>query len=296
MQWSRLLGSESLVEKGRHHAMLRFTYFIVFLLLIVSCKAAIGEDENTSPATIAPSLRGIDEEPNFSATATRSARSTNVSVAATGVASARITDDWLTDSNCYPPCWNGMIPGQTDIQSATRQLENQDFIGISERQEQRSGEIELSWRGRGVEYGRALFSAETGVLESILLVFYDDIRLEEITKYFGEPSQVEVSVATMEHEIGRINYYYTLYYASDGFSVSGRLLELDSSALELRYNSINEIRFFVAPDPISSDISVLRRYSGSTNGRILSWEPNEDFGFYCRETYMDSPSTAEMCP
>ena len=78
-----------------------------------------------------------------------------------------LSQDWLSDATCRPPCWKGIVPGKTTADEAVAILKKIPFVapgtikmGVSSLSSE--GELNWGWRGRNVGLdGRAFFEGNT---------------------------------------------------------------------------------------------------------------------------------------
>lgn len=96
--------------------------------------------------------------------------------------------NWLTNPTCAPPCWEGIIPGQTSLQEAIELIKN--IPGFEITATFRDG---VSWTGKSFR-GHASVG-ETGNTISYMIMkigTYKNINIQEAIDVFGEPPNIQV--------------------------------------------------------------------------------------------------------
>lgn len=104
----------------------------------------------------------------------------------------------LTHSPCAPPCWQGIIPGETDEQEVLSILNDLEFVDPDSFYEQSiadsaGGGKWLSWQtifyDDQYHRNRIIFDKEGIVTINIVEIFYT-VTLDELIQVFGNPDGV----------------------------------------------------------------------------------------------------------
>jgi hypothetical protein len=94
-----------------------------------------------------------------------------------------------------PPCWNGIVPGETTIEDAAKKLSTGSDIELKllTPDGDYKGERELHWVFIGSDDNGLIITDEEGVITSkIILNIYSELTIQDIIKIYGDPSNVHV--------------------------------------------------------------------------------------------------------
>lgn len=108
---------------------------------------------------------------------------------------------------CKPPCWHGIIPGQTSIKDAEVKIESLEFFSDDGYMRNDESFSELIWYGGGGN--NAYFSYDDNIIQSINFYFLDGSFLDTILSNYGNPDGYILS----EDDAG---YVITIFYPSLG--------------------------------------------------------------------------------
>jgi len=187
------------------------------------------------------------------------------------------TERWLKGVPCAPPCWEGVVPGQTSATEAVAALDRSPIIG-SVRIETTQvvpdlGYILWTWND-GTEGGSALFHASSPEKEvySINTALPSEFNLDNVIKVFGMPTHV-IATAGRTPEGGKVLKDLRIVYARDGF-----YLPVKSVPLNLHQDMVTQAPVFFTPsdDLLSENLKVAPQF-------IVPWEGFKTYGFYCRD-------------
>lgn len=139
--------------------------------------------------------------------------------------------NWVeTNRGCRYPCWWGIMPGETDWNSAKAFLntispkwwvpDSKDFVKVS---------FPLPDNWSYTSKGGAEFYVKDGIVESIQT--FTDIPLTDFISEYGMPDEIWISY----HPYDLAGYYYfvVLYYPSEGFALlfGKEVFENDGNAI-----------------------------------------------------------------
>ena len=111
----------------------------------------------------------------------------------------------LTSTECEPPCWNGIRPGETtltDVSNVLRHIEGVDQQSITANSPITGGDAEsISWFFepplRDLS-GTAYFENE--IVTAISLLTVNSLKLEDVFDHFGEPELVWAEIAPSSYQ------------------------------------------------------------------------------------------------
>jgi hypothetical protein len=194
-----------------------------------------------------------------------------------------LSQDWLSDATCRPPCWKGIVPGKTTADEAAAILKKIPFVapetikmGVSSLSSE--GELNWGWRGRNVGLdGRAFFDGNTSnqPIHSLELLLPEKVFLRDVIAAYGEPTHLEARAAY--DPSGRITSWLRVLYVNQGFGLAGEVpITIDSN---MAFNSV----FFFSPG-MDSFTQLFPEYK-SLPELIVPWQGPQSFEFYCRDEY-----------
>ena len=186
------------------------TIIVIFLLMAINWPKPITTELTNAPSDDAYSVRATQDIVDLYAT---------------------LSVRWLSGNSCSPPCWEGIMPGQTTLKDAVDLLQNNPLIGqltiYADENRPNSGEISWNWPGVEKRGGRVFYAPIGDVAESVVYAiwpgFGEGIRLGEVIQAFGEPSHVKIrEVTILEPPAPREAWHtYTLIWIENGFLVRG---------------------------------------------------------------------------
>lgn len=96
---------------------------------------------------------------------------------------------WLMNTNCSLPCWEGIKPGQTSLDEVESSLKKAESVRITYN---RRGVIE--WQIPNVYFGKAYLGNADNVIKVVSIQFMGEqwMYIQEIIDAFGDPSYVQV--------------------------------------------------------------------------------------------------------
>ncbi len=178
----------------------------------------------------------------------------------------------LTGEPCEPPCWQGLIPGESteedvaEFMSTTRFVDTRSVRRGSYTRSTRGGEevagVTIHWRSSaGLLSTCNYFSIEEGVLKYITICPYRGVTLGRLIDRYGPP---EKYIARRPIS-GPLYYDVTLFYPTHGFTVD-LVLPYEDGALQPE-SSVADVWYFRAA-PLERFIELAREagvYSGTPN-------------------------------
>lgn len=123
----------------------------------------------------------------------------------------------LTHAPCSPPCWYGIVPGETTCEDALLKLKRNRFVNPASIREHwvSSQLIGVEWKPRALfaKWRHPGFSCFDGIVNEIEIGLSFDVSAEEILDRFSTPEYVLASSGGTPE-----NWYWivTLYYPSKG--------------------------------------------------------------------------------
>jgi len=173
-------------------------------------------------------------------------------------------DSFLSGTPCAPPCWHGIVPGETSRSQALQRLEDHPYIRTSSLEEagtsERGGVLWL-WReatGTSVASG---VSWEDDIVQEIRLGLPPGLTVEQVVERFGAPEAVKVAIGGVpEHTY----YIIDLYYPGAGIQFDAYTRE-GESALEPS-TRVTAVLLFV---PTTLEQRVLTEYGEGSFSHIM---------------------------
>ncbi len=165
-----------------------FTLFNIFLL--ISCNTMLSYPTATTDQLVQPTI-SVSE-------------TSSISIKLTPQNRHKWITRWLSGTVCEPPCWEGIIPGQTPLIEAVSILEDVPDLIITARRE---GVV--SWEIDQSEYGQT-YSADGTDKASLIVIDISNgqnVVLREVVDAFGFPSHVQNLMCI--HNMCEINLIYS---------------------------------------------------------------------------------------
>ena len=176
---------------------------------------------------------------------------------------------WLNQSVCAPPCWEGIVPGETLLKDAIVLVEGVPNAKITGEWEQ-----VFEWEMAGSDYGKAFTNLEIGMSGNDSIAWIDismnknqSVVLEEAVDVYGSPSYIQVVYC---NEV--LSCDTNLIYSRNGM-VLQLYLELNPKGnVEVkRESTILRLLFFVPG---------LENYMAVSPYRFSSLKHWEGYGYY----------------
>jgi len=177
--------------------------------------------------------------------------------------------NWLKGIPCAPPCWEGIIPGQTRGNEVLKLLELNPVIT---KLKQTPGYVSWEW-SKESGGGTAVYDKQTQeqFIYSIILEYPRPFTLNEITQAYGEPSNISASVVRDPEGTGA-SYYLYIIYLDKGFAL------VESSSKEILLSPTLELKKIIFFIPGID--GYLKAKPGIRND-VKTWQGFKGFNFYC---------------
>ncbi|MBP7686354.1 MAG: hypothetical protein KA765_00495 [Thermoflexales bacterium] len=239
----------------KHSGLL--SLFVAFVLLsTVSCSSPVKNTEIPPQATVQSII--IPTKPN---------------------PAADWSDRWVKGIPCKPPCWEGIIPGQTSASEAVKLLNASPIVFQAEMTSTThlsdDGTVIWWWLSGIMRGGEAYYHARSPdqIIYAISPYFPRDFTLREIIQIYGEPSDI-IARAYHNPDDG-IASDVSIFYRSQGLVLgagSGGKLSLN---LDMTFDHV----LFFAP----TDEGLRVALAGSVDHPdwLTPWQGVKDFDFYC---------------
>ena len=205
---------------------------------------------------------------------------------------------WLESKLCKPPCWEKIIPGQTNLTEAKSLLNASGLTGtvinkVFDAKATR-GKISWSWKAslglgeKAASEGGYIYYDNTGsqLVDIVAPNLYISYRFSNIIKIYGEPEYVIAQGFYAYPEATTPSYSLGIVYLTQGFllyaeGLTDKRINLDGNT------SLGKVLFFT---PSSEGFSKLERnVSGFLATKyLIKWQGFRDFGYYCRN--VDKPA------
>lgn len=108
------------------------------------------------------------------------------------VARSEWLDKFLKNPTCQPPCWENIVPGETNIDDALAILSHTNGIKLTNNPTVLSGyTTEMNWNfDESNDSGGVTTDEQGNVISKISLGFYEKLTTEEVISAFGPPTDV----------------------------------------------------------------------------------------------------------
>ena len=208
--------------------------------------------------------------------------------------SKTLVTDFLTDTPCAAPCWQGITPGETSRTQTLQLLRESSYIlenSLREAGNSDSGGVIWQWRvaGRRIE---PRISWQNDVVRDVVLGLTHDLTVAQVIDKFGPPKALEVvHGGTPEH------WYWiiTLYYPQNGVEFQAYTAEYSNFLSPT--TKVEVVQFFT---PASLEKRIVSKYDQSppTSQAIVSHilnliRPWKGYGDLF-ELYYESPQELEL--
>jgi len=196
---------------------------------------------------------------------------------------------WIQGIPCRPPCWEGIMPGQTAAAEAVEILAQSPVIATVEMTISplipEDGYVTWTWTG--IEGGgQALFHAQAPAASIYLIEPYypTSFRLGDVIQAYGEPSHI---IARSYHgpDIGSgIFYDLRIVYRSQGFLLIDGGPNKPVLDADTRFERV--VFFALSDEGLQAALAGAAAYPEWLN----PWQGIKNFDFYCRD------EAGEPCP
>jgi hypothetical protein len=195
---------------------------------------------------------------------------------------------------CRPPCWEGVVPGNTTVDEAFQLWSRSEIISHVEVVTlpmpalNKDGFLTWLW-ANGEEGGDAIYGSVNGVptVDMISPRFSsfsgDSISIGDVIGAFGEPEYVQAVATGYTDEVTKVIYSLFLYFPRQGFVIG---INVHRESIITPDLPIAGITFF----PISTYQELTQRFSPDYPELFTQWNGYQPFLYYCRDN-----ADGQMC-
>lgn len=197
---------------------------------------------------------------------------------------------WPQGAKCSPPCWQGILPGETKLEAAYGILTLQPDVSglkILEPIFQESGS--LSWQSSFYSQGDAIALKDNDTTINYIIVrlrkqvCYSVVEIE-----YGDPDYVQLWT---DEEVGQ--YEMTFIYTTLGFAFTGSVKPLGEEK-EFQAFCGNMLEFF-SPNSLNGYLAV--SFMSERPGNLVEWKIGETLRYYCEQASTSNGSVRlRYCP
>lgn len=134
----------------------------------------------------------------------------------------------LIGEPCLPPCWQGLIPGQTTLEQANNFLQSSRLVAgnVGEQRTIFSGEFNQSWWWVNEAHDasrRNLFEfTREGILEQILIHPNSNIKIGQVLSKYGAPTVITMGIIVRfdAFDTGPEGVLFTVLYVDQKIEIS----------------------------------------------------------------------------
>lgn len=205
---------------------------------------------------------------------------------------------WLLGQPCVPPCWEGIVPGQTSREAALAILANKKFIAdlngaLPTNPSDERGSI--GWKmvhASSKSYGEAIFD-NTQTAHPIRFISLDlpgAFQLSEIIARYGPPSHILALASRDMHDSNQIYYGVKFIFIEHGFAVYRENLTLNDTLKESLY--VSGVYFF---EPTIDSLKYWHfapYYKVPRTETLQLWHGFDTFAAYCQP---EEPDDHDAC-
>jgi hypothetical protein len=189
---------------------------------------------------------------------------------------------WLQGLPCRPPCWEGIIPGQTTADEAVTVLLSNPLVLTATMAPSplspKDGIVTWSWRYQAGS-SEAYYDLQTSSqkIVAVRVHFPTSLPFADMMQAYGEPSHI-MAYASHGPDIGAgLAYELALVYQSDGFVIYTSGSGLPALDENTRFN---QIVFFAPTNQGTADGLKL---IGISLKELIPWRGFQDVTFYCQD-------------
>ncbi|HEX2914517.1 MAG TPA: hypothetical protein VH186_27195 [Chloroflexia bacterium] len=293
-----LFWAEMLTVKGKRQAMLRkILSKRLFVTKLFFCVLA------TIPALLLLTACGSEKEvQNNRSSASLSAVTAIASNASESATTATSNPDpdwqyrWLQGIPCKPPCWEGLIPGQTTGEEALNILKQNPLVAVAEISYPgpTTGGNYVGWNwvtapknryGSVGDGGDAVFRGSAHVIDLIRPKYTITFKLSQVIAKYGEPSHV-IAIDVTGPDLGSPKEYYLGFvYLPMGFLLYLKTGNIPTLTADI---ALSGPQFFIPGE------DGFRRFGSPPLKVLVPWQGYKDFAFYCRSQFDSGTSPCDF--
>ena len=202
---------------------------------------------------------------------------------------------WLVGQPCAPPCWEGITPGLTRVDSAVAMLNRHPMVTAIQIYRPLLGDDgQISWRWNGADRGAGKLEfpqidsqtmadpqdATNPFIEWVGVSFPQPFTLAEIRAAYGDPSHVVpyVGYGGGPGSGGSIFKEFTVVYLEQGFFLQTERKLYRPPTIDPQMALSSDVVFF---PPTLAGLETIPR--GWKNTDLLPWQGFLDFIDYCAQ-------------
>lgn len=183
--------------------------------------------------------------------------------------------DWLKGVPCRPPCWEGIIPGQTSAKQAVEMLKKNSRVSNPQIQFYNA----VTWVNTTAKHLN-LAEAHFDPNDPKQIIYWirpslpsseDEYPLKDILKAYGEPTYI-IALRTGPPLFNKIVYTVTFIYVNYGMAVEGSFY---------KKSGFNQNLMLKSPELFVPTETSFRKIFNGINQLAVKWEGFKDFSFYC---------------
>ncbi len=192
--------------------------------------------------------------------------------------------DWLKGIPCRPPCWEGIMPGQTTANDAVATLSKSPLISTvvltNSPWLNDDGYVIWNW-ANGHQGGEARFQNRTSTqtVSTIQPNLPLPLRLGDVIRAYGEPDYVLAAIEENPEVKNGTIYNLRIIFLSQGFMLSDGGSDTTTLSPDKLFGDID---FFVPTiEGLESVIPALVNHQQL----LTPWRGMKSFEHYCRDEY-----------
>lgn len=131
--------------------------------------------------------------------------------------------DWLEGIPCRPPCWQGIVPGQTTPTQALAIVQQLPFVTDVQTYTEKlpstgnTGALYWKWKGSAIGGGSVSYHLDSTVYE-ITVAYPSKFSLQDVIVAYGEPSYIHAGAYPSTDQADAV-YRLDVLYVSQGFAL-----------------------------------------------------------------------------
>jgi hypothetical protein len=116
-------------------------------------------------------------------------------------------DSFISDELCAPPCWRGIIPGETTWLDAMDILRNDpNLTNLQFRADEATLQVGAAWAQRDGDNCCQMFSEDGEIVSFIVAQTVPDVLFSEVIQKHGEPSYIIGDIVDDEQALASVYY------------------------------------------------------------------------------------------
>ncbi|MCB0078094.1 MAG: hypothetical protein KDD73_11830 [Anaerolineales bacterium] len=205
----------------------------------------------------------------------------------------RIDRRWLYDESCRPPCWEGLVAGETPLWDAMAILEaNPEILdyGVTDNH------YIMYWEAPSLLGNAVLSNDESGRIEEISIeILGAEMVVSDVTNLLGDPHYV-VPVIVTGIDTAWVGVFFYLVYPKMGFALSGEWVKREPGSRGFDSRYVTALYYSRSGSTLDDYLATVNGGPLSVRRRYIPFEPNKSFYDYCIEAYGPSSELGQLCP